>query len=299
MENTKQIDQIMDKIDEGVKKVYQSENYQNYLKSMAKFHQYSLNNCLLIWMQKPDATMVQGYNAWKTKFNRTVKRGEKGIRIIIPIRRKQMYPVIIDNELVIDKEPVITGYKSASVFDISQTAGDDLPFYMHDILPGMVKDYDMFQEALLLVSPVPVVFEDIPSGAHGYYQPKEEQIVIQKDMSEVQTIKTMLHEIAHSLLHGPDKPQSQADASKREIQAESAAYAICSYYGIDTSEYSFPYIAGWQKEMNEEELKASLLAIRNTCVYIINTIDRVRNPMLADHSSTLSPYASHNRFTTK
>ena len=190
-----------------------------------------------------------------------------------------MYPVIIDNELVEDTGPKIVGWRAVAVFDIKQTFGDDLPFYMNDLLPGMVHDYERFEEALLLACPVPVSFETIESGAHGFYRPKDQDIVIASNLSQVQTIKTLLHEMTHAILHHADTEDSQASRYQREVQAESVAYAVCSYYGIDTKEYSFPYIAGWSSSKDMEELKASLQIIRETTDHLITSIERIRQPV--------------------
>lgn len=279
MDRQTQIEAITKELEKGVNEVFTSQGYQTYLRTMAHFHTYSVNNSILIWMQRPDATLVAGYQAWKNEFNRTVRKGEKAIKIIAPIRRKKMYPVIIDNELVEDTGPKIVGWRAVAVFDIKQTFGDDLPFYMNDLLPGMVHDYERFEEALLLACPVPVSFETIESGAHGFYRPKDQDIVIASNLSQVQTIKTVLHEMTHAILHHADTEDSQASRYQREVQAESVAYAVCSYYGIDTKEYSFPYIAGWSSSKDMEELKASLQIIRETTDHLITSIERIRQPV--------------------
>jgi hypothetical protein len=279
MTRTAQIEEITAQLEKGVSEVFTSQGYQTYLKTMAQFHTYSVNNSILIWMQRPDATLVAGYQAWKSQFNRNVRKGEKAIKIIAPIRRKKMYPVVIDNELVEDDGPKIVGWRAVSVFDIRQTFGDELPFYMNDLLPGMVHDYERFEEALLLACPVPVSFEHIESGAHGYYRPKDQDIVIDDDLSQVQTIKTILHEMTHAILHHAEEADTESFRYKREVQAESVAYAVCSYYGIDTKEYSFPYIAGWSSSKDMEELKDSLQIIRETTDHLITSIERIRQPV--------------------
>lgn len=288
MDRQTQIEEITKELEKGVNEVFTSQGYQTYLQTMAHFHTYSVNNSILIWLQRPDATLVAGYQAWKNEFNRSVKKGEKAIKIIAPIRRKKMYPVIIDNELVEDTGPKIVGWRIVSVFDIQQTFGDDLPFYMNDLLPGMVHDYERFQEALMLACPVPISFEPIPSNAHGFYRPKDQDIVIDNNLSQVQTIKTLLHEMTHAMLHHMDAEDSQASRYKREVQAESVAYAVCAYFGIDTKEYSFPYIAGWSSSKDMEELKESLQIIRETTDHLITSIERIRqtgNPFCLNASS--------------
>lgn len=278
MDRQMQIEQITKELTEGVKSVFTSDGYQTYLRTMAHFHTYSINNSILIWMQRPDATFVAGYQAWKLQFNRTVRKGEKAIKIIAPIRRKKMYPVTIDNELVEDEEKRIVGWRAVSVFDIRQTYGDDLPIYMNDALPGMVQDYDRFAKTLLLICPVPVSFQTIASGAHGYYRPKDNDIVIDDTMSQVQTVKTLLHEITHAILHHQNSSDTAESRYQREVQAESVAYAVCSYYGIDTSGYSFPYIAGWSSSKEMEELRQSLQIIRETTDHLITAIERTQCP---------------------
>lgn len=277
--NHKQMDEITKQLEKGVKQVFTSDSYQKYLTAMAHFHSYSTNNCILIWLQRPDATLVAGYHTWQEKFHRTVRKGEKAIRIIAPIRRKKMYDIIIDNELVEDQGPKVIGWRAVNVFDLQQTFGDDLPFYMNDLLPGMVHDYDHFIEALTLVSSVPIHFETIDSGAHGFYRPIDQDIVISNTLSEVQTIKTMIHEIAHSILHHQTDEHNEESHRMREVQAESVAYAVCTYYGIDTHEYSFPYIAGWSSSKDIEELTDSLQTIKETANRLITTIDRIRQPI--------------------
>lgn len=279
MNYNEQLERISQQLETGVKEVFTSEQYLKYLKTMAKFHTYSASNTLLIFMQRPDATLVAGYNAWKSKFHRCVKKGEKAIRIIAPIRRKKMYPIIMDGTTIEDEEPLTVGFRIVNVFDLSQTYGDDIPFYMSDVLPGMVNDYEHFIDALLLLSPVPVSFETIESHAKGYYRIQENDIVIEKSLSQVQTIKTLIHEMAHAHLHHDALEDSEQSRYVREVQAESIAYAVCSYYGIDTSEYSFPYIAGWSSSQSLEELKDSLDIIKSTSDYFITTMNRVRTPI--------------------
>lgn len=277
MNNRKQetMEQIFRQLEEGTRNVYSSEKWTSYLQTMARFHQYSTGNSILIYQQKPDATYVAGYYAWKNTFHRNVKRGEKAIRILAPVRK---YTVVQDENGEEEQKYRITGFRSAAVFDISQTAGNALPSYMTETMEGNVEDYALFLEALCLASPVPVRFEKIEGSAHGFYRPIDADIIIRKGMSQKQTIKTMIHEIAHALLHYPHPGDTPDARNKREIEAESTAYAVCFYYGIDTSEYSFPYIAGWSENHDLAELKESLDAIRGATDRLIATIDCILNP---------------------
>lgn len=264
MSQKEQIAEILEKIESGITSVYESEQWKKYLKTMSQFHQYSISNSLLIYLQKPDATYVAGFQTWKNRFNRSVKRGEKAIRILAPLKRS------IENEAD-EKESIITGFRSASVFDISQTKGDPLPEYMEKELKGDVKDYERFIRALHLASPVPLSFSEIRSTANGFYDPFEKKIMIRNDLSEVMTIKTCVHEIAHAILHAKENGRNLSK-SQKETEAESVAYAVCAYYGIDTKEYSFPYIAGWSKTRSAKELKESLDHIHFAADQIITTL---------------------------
>lgn len=267
MKNTQD---IMKRLEEGVSGVFQSDNFKAYLETMGKFHNYSFGNCVLIAMQKPDATQVAGFKAWKDKFKRTVKKGEKGIQIIAPCPHKRK--IETDGE---EKEVVFTTYRAAYVFDISQTEGEELPEILHK-LSFDVAGYDELMEKLMSVSPVKVEFEDIRDGANGYYSHAENRIAIQQGMSQSQTIKTLVHEIAHSILHNKvDGLQKDADRRAMEVQAESVSYAVNSYLGIDTSEYSFGYVAGWSSGKDIKEPKNSLEVIHNTAVGIITDLEKV------------------------
>jgi antirestriction protein ArdC len=276
------IDVITEQLKEGVRKVCSSQSYQDYLKAMARFHHYSVNNSILIWMQKPDATLVAGYQKWRNEFGRYVCKGEKGIRIFAPIRRKVR--VQEEDEEEEDKEKsILKGFRCATVFDISQTEGKELPSFEVDRLHNTVKDYDRFKETLELVSPVPIHIHHIDSTACGYYRTRENDIVITDTISQAQTIKTMVHEITHALLHR----DTNASRNVQEVEAESVAYAVCAHYGIDTSSYSFPYIATWSKDKDIPELCESLSRIRTTVDQIITMIEDVRNPYPCNRMHTL------------
>ena len=256
---------------------------------MAKFHSYSFNNTLLIAMQ--GGQLVAGYNKWRDDFHRNVKRGEKGIKILAPApykvkkevskRDEQGQPMMEKDgkPLTEVQEKQIPAFKIVSVFDVSQTEGEPLPSIGVDELAGNVEQYEDFFKALEQTSPVPMAFEDIPGGSHGYYHLTEKRIAIQENMSELQTLKTAIHEIAHAKLHAidPEAPLTEQanrpDSRTREVQAESVAYAVCQHYGLDTSEYSFGYVAGWSSGRELAELKASLEIIRSAAHELISALD--------------------------
>ena len=281
--------EITDRLETGIQELFESERYKAYLTSMAKFHSYSFNNTLLIAMQ--GGQLVAGYNKWRDDFHRHVQRGAKGIKILAPAPykvKKEMPKLDEQGQPVMDKdgkpltevqETQVPAFKIVSVFDVSQTEGEPLPSIGVDELAGNVEQYEDFFKALEQTSPVPMAFEDIPGGSHGYYHLTEKRIAIQEGMSELQTLKTAIHEIAHSKLHAID-PEAPAieqadrpDSRTREVQAESVAYAVCQHYGLDTSDYSFGYVAGWSSGKDLKELKASLETIRATAHELITTID--------------------------
>ena len=266
--------EITDRLEQGITELFESERYKEYLRVMSKFHNYSFNNTLLIAMQKPDASLVAGFSAWKNNFGRNVMKGQKGIKIIAPspFKIKQEIektdphtgkPVIgKDGKPVTEeKEIQIPAYKVVSVFDVSQTEGKELPDIAVDELTGSVERYQDFFAALEKTSPVPVGFEQIPGGSHGYYHLEDKRIAIQEGMSELQTLKTAIHEIAHAKLHdidlnAPENEQKpRVDRRTREVEAESVAYTVCQHYGLDTSDYSFGYVAGWSSGKELTELK--------------------------------------------
>ena len=281
--------EITDRLETGIQELFESERYKAYLTSMAKFHSYSFNNTLLIAMQ--GCQLVAGYNKWRDDFHRNVKRGEKGIKILAPAPYKvkkevpkldeQGQPVMDKdgNPVTEKKEIQVPAFKIVSVFDVSQTEGEPLPSIGVDELAGNVEQYEDFFKALEQTSPVPMAFEDIPGGSHGYYHLTEKRIAIQENMSELQTLKTAIHEIAHARLHNidPEAPVTEQadrpDSRTREVQAESVAYAVCQHYGLDTSDYSFGYVAGWSSGKDLKELRASLETIRATAHELITAID--------------------------
>lgn len=288
-ENRKnEMKEITEKLEQGVADIFSSEKYQIFLNTMAKFPRYSYNNNLLIMLQRPDATFCQSYTGWK-KMGRFVKRGEKGIRILAPT------PFKIDREqnkldergqAILDKdgEPVketvqidMTGFKPVSIFDLSQTEGEPLPTLGVEELTGSVEGYAKLFEAMKAASPVSVAFENIKGGAKGYFQTSENRIAIKEGMSEVQNVKTLIHEMAHAKLHNMTAQKAREDGgqtrSSKEVEAESVAYTVCQHYGIDTSDYSFAYVAGWSKSKEMSELKESLGTIQKAASELITAID--------------------------
>lgn len=363
--SAQQVREITDKLEQGIKELFDSERFKEYLRTMSKFYHYSFSNTLLIAMQKPEATYVAGYTAWQRNFDRQVMKGEKGIKILAPApykakeEREMIDPSTQKPVLDADGKPVTetvevmhSAFKVVSVFDISQTDGKELPDIIVDELSGSVENYAAFFEALKQESPVPITFENIPGGAKGYFSPIENRIAIQEGMSEIQTIKTAIHEIAHAKLHSIDRPEpgptwkivmisdggtkqdflsgfaSEAEANAaaehegwlfvdenrfewrleveedtsvvqemrkdrhtKEVEAESVAYTVCQRYGIETSDYSFGYIAGWSSGKETMELKGSLETIRKTAAEMIDSIDAKLKMLLAEKAQTATQEA--------
>lgn len=286
------VQEITDKLEEGLKELFESEKYKTYLSTMSKFHNYSFNNTLLITMQKPEATLVAGYKAWQKNFERHVNKGEKAIRILAPApykikeERDKLDPVT--GEMMFDEngmpqreqvEVTIPAFRAVSVFDVSQTDGMPIPELEAQELLSTVEGYEDFVQALMNVAPVPIGFEDIPGDSKGYFHTEEKRIAVQENMSESQTLKTMVHEVAHSMLHNKeinrdDLMEAPAkDRNTKEVEAESVAYTVCQHFGIDTSDYSFGYIAGWSSGKDMKELKSSLDTIRKTASELITGIE--------------------------
>ena len=286
-DSVERMKEITDRLETRIQQLFDSDRYKAYLTTMAKFHNYSFNNTLLIAMQ--GGQLVAGFNKWKDTFHRTVKKGEKGIKILAPAPYKVKQKMekldeqgkpILDKDgkpLTEEKTVQIPAFKVVSVFDVSQTEGEPLPSIAVDELSGCVQDYQDFFKALEQTSPVPIGFEDIEGGAHGYFHLLDNRIAIQEGMSQLQTIKTAIHEIAHAKLHtiDPNTPEqsNRPDSRTREVQAESVAYAVCQHYGLDTSEYSFGYVAGWSSGRELAELKASLEIIRSAAHELISALD--------------------------
>ena len=302
--NAQQVREITDKLEQGIKELFESERFKEYLRTMSKFYNYSFNNTLLIAMQKPEATYVAGYTSWQRNFDRQVMKGEKGIKILAPApykaqeEREKIDPVTqkpvigADGKTVTETVEVLRpAFKVVSVFDVSQTDGKELPDIIVDELKGTVENYEAFFDALKQESPVPVSFEDIPGGAKGFFSPVESRIAIQEGMSEIQTVKTAIHEIAHAKLHAFKQdeqaaPEDKKDRHTKEVEAESVAYTVCQRYGIETSDYSFGYIAGWSSGKETKELKSSLDTIRKTAAEMIEGIDAKLKVLLAEKAQS-------------
>ena len=290
--------EIVDSIENGIKELFESDKYRKYLATMSRFHRYSVNNTMLIYMQRPDATHVAGFNKWRDQFGRNVLKGEKGIRIIAPTPYKKKVeeiktdpetnaPVLdADGKAIIEEKEIrIPMFKVVSVFDVSQTAGKPLPQLAAD-LSGNVQQYEVFMEALRRASPVPMEIKPVARDTDGFFSIKAQSITIRAGMSEVQTVCAAVHEIAHAKLHDYEHMTELADDGEtilvpgeksrntEEVEAESISYAVCQYYGIETGENSFGYIATWSKGKELKELRASLETINKTASELITDIDR-------------------------
>ncbi len=295
---TERLKVLTDKLESGVAELFESDRFAAYLNTMSKFHHYSFGNVLLIAMQFPGASQVAGFHTWKKKFGRTVKKGEKGIQILAPCTFTQrteqdkidpttQRPGLDDNGQPLKETAAVQcrQFRIEYVFDVSQTEGRELPTLNHE-LSGDVTQYNAIHAALKELSPVPIVFEPLPGTAKGCYSHMEQRIVIRPGMSQTQTLKTMIHEIAHAKLHSLPVKKSivrdapQKDRSTREVEAESVAYVVCQHFGIDTSDYSFGYVAGWSKGRELAELKSSLNCIRAAAAEIIGGIE-LKCPELA------------------
>lgn len=282
---------LFKKIDDGVKAVFESESYKDCLRYMSKFTNYSAGNCILIMLQKPEASLVAAFGKWK-ELGRTINKGEKGIAILAPMTFKSKevveQPVVDSNGRQVfnsdgseKKEKVETehtdvGFKKVYVFDVSQTSGEPVPEYVHELNEDIEDEHiQAVISAVRNVTGFPVEFDDIKSGAKGYYSCTEQRIVIQSNMNGAQAVKTAIHECAHALLHDPEKKLPTLDSSRsdKEVQAESIAYIVASRYGLDTSDYSFPYIASWSKGKQLEQLNRFLSEIQETARTICNAID--------------------------
>ncbi len=296
--NREKLKEITDSIEQGIKELFQSDKYAEYLRTMSRFHSYSVRNTILIHMQRPDATAVAGFNAWKNKFQRNVKKGEKGITILAPtpfkkkIEEKKLDPVtkspMLDhdgNVIMEEKEVEIPLFRPVKVFDVSQTEGKPLP-QLSSPLTGEVQNYEIFMEALRRTSPVPIAINPIrEEGVDGFLDLDARDITVKEGMGQMQTVRTTIHEIAHAVLHlkeqnrlsataGTEQETKPKDRNTKEVEAESVSYAVCQYFGLQTGEYSFGYIAGWSSEKSLPELKASLETIGRTANQLINDIDR-------------------------
>lgn len=283
--------EITKQLEKSIHEFMDGEKYKHFLTQMAKFHSYSLNNQILIAMQRPDATLCASYAGWK-KQERQVKKGETGIKIICPAPyKKEKIKDVIDPktgkpELLADGSVkreivsiVIPHYKIGYTFDVSQTEGKPLPEISHQLTGELTDSQKELKEALLQVCPVPVSFQPIEGSANGFYSLDKKEITVDSNISEKQSLKTLIHEMSHAILHNTDIPDAPKDSSTREVQAESIAYVVCEYFGIDTSDYSFGYIAGWSSGKDTQELKKSLETISNTANNIISETEKTLTQM--------------------
>ena len=295
--NKERLKEITDGIEQGIKELFQSDRYRQYLSVMSRFHRYSVNNTMLIYMQRPDASLVAGFQKWKNQFGRHVKKGERGITIIAPTPfKKKIEEVKLDpdtkapmldkdgKQITEEREISIPMFKPVKVFDVAQTDGKPLP-HLASTLTGSVEQYEIFVEALRRSAAVPISFKAISPDTDGYFSPSDQAITIREGMSEVQTISALVHEIAHSKLHNYEKQQAEAAAGKdgeepvkkdrhtEEVEAESVSYAVCQYFGIETGENSFGYIATWSQGKELKELRASLETINKTASELITDVD--------------------------
>ena len=283
------VQELTNKLEQGLQDLFNSDSYRNYLSTMSKFHNYSFNNTLLIAMQKPDATLVAGYKAWQKNFERHVNKGEKAIRILAPApykikeERDKIDPVT--QELLLDKDGnpqkeevgiTIPAFRAVSVFDVAQTDGKPIPELAAKELLSDVEGYQDMIRAVEAISPVPIELEEIAGDSKGYYDREAKRIAVQENMSESQTLKTMIHEVAHSKLHSKEVEQDEQmrkDRNTKEVEAESVAYTVCQHFGVDTSDYSFGYIAGWSSGRDTKELRSSMDTIRRTASELITGIE--------------------------
>ena len=306
-DKNKFVEDITVRLENGIKNVFESDKYKKHLLVMSKFWNYSFNNQILITMQNPNATFVKGYKSWQNEFERTVKKGEKGIKILAPFTyKKTLEEIKLDEKTKIplqnengdlikeEKQVELTGFKTVTVFDISQTAGKEIEnLHLIEELKFNVENFNSLFNTLKEISPVPVNFENIENGAKGYYHTKEDRIAIKSGMSEAQTVKTLVHEIAHAKLHKDTDKESDV----KELEAESTAFVVCSYFNIDTSDYSFGYLAKWSSDRELSTLKSSLDTIQKTSKELIEDIEKSMSIKLSQNinkenkilSSILSP----------
>lgn len=261
----KKLEEITEMLENGVQEVFGSERFKDYLDTMARFYDYSANNCFLIMQQCPHATLIASYKKWQDEFQRQVKKGEKAIKIIAPVAHKRQ-------SRKTDDEEVYYTFRAVPVFDVSQTEGKELPDIRVNELRGEVQSYDTLIRKLIGIAPVPISFETVDGSAKGFFSQADGKIVVKCGMSQEQTMKTLVHEVAHSILHSKGGEQEEADRVTREVQAESVAYVVCSGLGIDTSDYSFGYIAGWSAGKGIKALTSNLETVRKTAKAILEKL---------------------------
>ena len=307
-ETAERVKALTEKLETGVKEVFESEKYKTYLKAMSRFHHYSFGNVMLILMQCPEASLVAGYTTWKKQFGRTVKKGEHGIQIIAPVKRSKLVSQdkldpdtqqpVMGPDGKPEKEPVFVqyqGFQVAYVFDVSQTEGRELPSLGVDELTGDVPNFDAMYSAVEAISPVPVEFRPA-SAAKGCFNHLERKIYVNEGMSQVQTLKTLIHETAHALLHDSsvlDDEIPKKDRHTKEVEAESIAYVVCQHFGIDTADYSFPYVTSWSSGKELDELKASLDCISKTASGLITAMESACPELAADKAEKPKEKCNH------
>lgn len=320
-EKVDHVKELTAKLEQGVKDIFNNpdknngfdpEAYKEYLKNISKFHRYSFNNCMLIAMQNPDASLVAGYKTWEKEFERHVKKGEKGLKILAPspykiwqeqnkIDPQTNQPVLDANGKNVTEKVQVTipSYRAVTVFDVSQTEGRELPRALsHGYgkeLKGNIENFDKFMEALKEISPVPIEYKTLYNGSKGYFSPGEEKIVINTDMEQIQTVKTGVHEVAHAILHDPAKgteKDSGLTRGEKEVQAESVAFVVCQRFGIDTSDYSFSYVGNWSSGKELKELTASMSTIQKAAAGLIDSIEEKLKEM--EHTKDAPDKKSEN-----
>ncbi len=283
------LDRLMEQLETGTQEIFTSGRYAAYLAAVSKFHRYSCRNTILIFMQRPAASHVAGFHAWKKDFGRSVRKGERGIQILAPCPKRKWIdrdkidaqtgqPVKDEDGNPVRESEIITipRYRVVTVFDVSQTEGRELPALCADELTGEVGDYRRIYDRLTAFSPVPVSIEPIQgANAKGYFSTAEQRIVLRPGMSEAQTVKTLTHEIAHAMLHNADRLRENGKKARgeKEVEAESVAFVVCRHFGIDTSDYSFGYVAGWSVGKELRELHDALNTIRKTAAEIIDAVE--------------------------
>lgn len=297
-----QLKEVTERLEQGIKDVYESNRYKEYLKFMGRFHHYSVNNSILIMLQNPDASLVAGYKSWQTKFKRQVRKGEKGISILAPtpykikineeVKDPDTKQPVLDadgNPVLAEKEITLQRFRVVKVFDVSQTVGEPLPLLAEE-LTGDVANYPLLFRSIEDISPVPVTIEDFPGLAKGYFSPIDQKIVIKEGMSQVQSIKTLIHEVAHAVLHDDKDLPLEQKVSRRtgEVEAESVAFIIGDQFGIDSSDYSFEYLASWSSGKELKELKESLDTIQKTASQLIEDITHRFNELHKEQEQRLA-----------
>lgn len=295
-----QIHILTTQLEQGVKDVFQSEHYQQFLRTMSRFHSYSINNQILIHLQCPEASYVAGYTRWRNEFHRHVKAGEQGIHILAPApykRREEVEDPVTHEKTT--RQITVMSYRPAICFDYSQTEGEPLPELTQELIRNVPCYEEMLEAIRRIASPVPIEFVDIAGSAYGYYSPGEDRIVVQRGLSQIQTVKTTLHEFSHSLLHNKAaQTDCRKDRQTMEVEAESVAYVVSTALGLSVEEYSFPYIVSWSSGRDIRELKSSLETIRQTSCHIIDQVQTEMRNIRLEHSQQFlvnQELTEHNR----